>query len=197
MRGILASPGRSLALGAALTLVILVLWLVTAGADRIGFVSFLLRWLHVFAGIVWVGMVWFVNFIQLAALQETDDAGRATLLNSVAPRVAHTFRHASHTSLLTGVLLLVASGYVLDLGGRAGGLPSRALTLWGGTLGGVLMWAFVHFIISPNLKVVLGHTPGDADAKARARQQVTTYARWNLILAVPVTFAMVAAAHLH
>ena len=77
---ILASPGRSLAAGAAVTLVILALWLLTAGADRIGLLSFLLRWLHVFAGIVWVGMVWFVNFIQLVALQEADDAGRAALL---------------------------------------------------------------------------------------------------------------------
>jgi uncharacterized membrane protein len=154
----------------------------------------------VFAGIVWVGMVWFVNFIQLSALQEADDAGRATLLKLVVPRVAHTFRHASHMNVLTGAMLLVASGYLLDrlLFTSEVYIPSsRALSLWGGVLGGLLMWMFVHFIIWPNLKVVLGHTPGDADAKARAREQVRTYARWNLILSVPVTFVMVAAAHLY
>jgi uncharacterized membrane protein len=197
---ILASPGRSLAAGAGISVVILVLWLVTAGADRIGLVSFLLRWLHVFAGIVWVGMVWFVNFIQLVALQEADDAGRAALLKSVAPRVAHSFRHASHMSLLTGVLLLLASGYVLDRWLFAAEIsipPSRAISLWGGALGGLTMWAFAHFIIWPNLKVVLGHTRADAEATARARDQIRTYARWNLILSVPVTFAMVAAAHLY
>jgi uncharacterized membrane protein len=196
---ILASPGRSLAAGAAVTLVILALWLLTAGADRIGLLSFLLRWLHVFAGIVWVGMVWFVNFIQLVALQEADDAGRAALLKSVAPRVAHSFRHASHMSLLTGVLLLLAGGYLLDRWLFTAEVyipPARAMALWGGVLGGLLMWAFAHFIIWPNLKVVLGHTPGDAAATARAREQIKTYARWNLILSVPVTFTMVAAAHL-
>jgi uncharacterized membrane protein len=200
MTGILASPGRSLIAGGALTLLILSLWLVTAGTDRIGLVSFLLRWLHVFAGIVWVGMVWFVNFIQLVALQEADDSGRATLLKLVAPRVAHTFRHASHMSLLTGVLLLVASGYLLDrllFTSEVYIPPARAVSLWGGVFGGLVMWTFVHFIIWPNLKVVLGHTPGDADARARAREQVRTYARWNLILSVPVTFVMVAAAHLY
>jgi uncharacterized membrane protein len=200
MREILASPGRALAAGAVLTLLILVLWLASVGADRIGFVSFLLRWLHVFAGIVWVGMVWFVNFIQFVALQEADEAGRATLLKSIAPRVAHAFRHASHMSLLTGVLLLVASGYLLDRLLFASEVyipPSRAFLLWGGALGGVLMWIFVHFIIWPNLKLVLGLTPGDAEAKARAREQITTYARLNLILSVPVTFVMVAAAHLY
>jgi uncharacterized membrane protein len=200
MRSILASPGRSLTAGAASTLVILALWLVTVGADRIGFVSFLLRWLHVFAGIVWVGMIWFVNFIQLVALQEADDAGRATLLKSVAPRVAHTFRHASHMSLLTGALLVIASGYLFDrllFTSEVYIAPSRAILLWGGVLGGLLMWTFVHFIIWPNLKVVFGHTPADADAKARARERVRTYARWNLILSVPVTLVMVAAAHLY
>jgi uncharacterized membrane protein len=200
MREILASPGRALAAGAVLTLLILVLWLASVGADRIGFLSFLLRWLHVFAGIVWVGMVWFVNFIQFVALQEADEAGRATLLKSIAPRVAHAFRHASHMSLLTGVLLLVASGYLLDRLLFASEVyipPSRAFLLWGGALGGVLMWIFVHFIIWPNLKLVLGLTPGDAEAKARAREQITTYARLNLILSVPVTFVMVAAAHLY
>jgi hypothetical protein len=197
---ILASPGRSLAAGAAMTLVILVLWLLTAGADRIALLSFLLRWLHVFAGIVWVGMIWFVNFVQLVALQEADDAGRAVLLKSVAPRVAHSFRHASHMSLLSGVLLLVASGYLLDRWLFTAEVyipPSRAISLWGGVLGGLLMWTFAHFIIWPSLKVVLGHTPGDAEATARARNQIKTYARWNLILSVPVTFAMVAAAHLY
>jgi uncharacterized membrane protein len=58
------------------------------------------------------------------------------------------------------------------------------------------MWAFVNFVIWPSLKIVLGQTAGDADAKALARQTVKRYARLNLVLAVPVTFAMVSAAHL-
>ena len=199
MKDVLASPGWSLIAGFALTLLILVLWLVTASVDGIGFLSFLLRWLHVLAGIVWVGLIWFVNFIQLAALQEADDAGRAALLKSVVPRVGHAFRHASHMSVLTGAMLLVASGYLFGrvLFASEVYIPlSRAFLLWGGVLGGSLMWIFVHFIIWPNLKVVLGLTPGDSDAKAHAREQIRTYARLNLILSVPVTFVMVGAAHL-
>jgi uncharacterized membrane protein len=59
------------------------------------------------------------------------------------------------------------------------------------------MWALVNMLIWPSLKVVLGETPADADAKATARARVATFARVNLILSVPVIFAMVAAAHLY
>ncbi len=200
MNAITESAGRALAAGAVLTLVILIAWLALAGADPIGFISFLLRWLHVLAAMLWVGLIWFVNFIQLAALQQADEPGRRTLLSAVVPRVTHSFRHASHLTVLTGVLLLVTSGYLLDQLVFSTPVyipPLRNALIWAGTAGGLAMWAFVHFIIWPNLKVVLGETPAEPAAREQARAQVRTYARLNLVLAVPVTFVMVAAPHLH
>src|SRR6185312_6146357 len=90
------------------------LWLFNWGLDGIGFISLLLRWVHVLGGILWVGMIWFVNFIQFAALDEADDVGRNTLHRLVVPRVAHVFRHASHLTAVSGVLLLASTGYILD-----------------------------------------------------------------------------------
>jgi uncharacterized membrane protein len=200
MNAITESAGRALIAGAAVTLLILLLWLALAGVDGIGLLSFLLRWVHVLAAMLWVGMIWFVNVIQLAALQEADDPGRRTLMASIVPRVAHAFRHASHLTLLSGVLLLVASGYLLDWIVFSSPVyipPARSLLLWGGAAGGLLMWAFVHFIIWPNLRIVLGQVPAEPAAKEQARQQVKIFARLNLVLTVPVTFAMVAAPHLH
>ena len=200
MKAITETPARALLAGAAATALIVVLWLAIEGADGLGFVSFLLRWVHVFAGILWVGLIWFVNFIQLSALQSADDPGRRTLMTLVVPRVAHSFRHASHLTLVSGVLLLFTSGYLF------GSLvfptevyipPSRTLLVWLGVLGGLAMWAFVHFVIWPNLRIVLGEVPGDAAAKDRARQQIKTFAHLNLALSIPVTFLMVAAAHLY
>ena len=75
--------------------------------------------------------------------------------------------------------------------------PSRAWLLGSGVLGALAMWMFVHMYIWPNMQVVLGLRPGDADAKARARARVVLFARLNLVLTVPVTLAMVAAAHLY
>ncbi len=200
MKAMTDTPARALLTGAGLTAVIAVLWLAIEGADALGFISFLLRWVHVFAGILWVGLIWFVNFIQLSALQSADDAGRRSLMTLVVPRVAHSFRHASHLTLLSGVLLLFSSGYLLGsfvFPTEVYIPPSRTLLLWLGILGGLAMWAFVHFIIWPNLQIVLGQVPGDAAVKDQARQQIKIFARFNLILSIPVTFLMVAAAHLY
>lgn len=200
MNAITGSAGRALAAGGVLTLVILIAWLAFAGADAIGFVSFLLRWLHVVGAMVWVGLIWFVNFVQLGALQQADEPGRRTLMTSVVPRVAAAFRHASHLTLLTGLLLLVTTGYIFNdlvFSTPVYVAPARAVLLWLGAIGGLAMWAFVHFIIWPNLRILLGETSADDQVKDKARQQVRTFARLNLILALPVTFAMVAAAHLY
>ena len=72
--------------------------------------------------------------------------------------------------------------------------PLRNLLLWGGVFGGLAMWVFVQFFIAPSLKVVLGHATGD---EAAARGRVRTFARLNLVLGLPVTAVMVAAAHLY
>jgi uncharacterized membrane protein len=200
MNAILATPGRVLIAGGVVTLPILVLWIAVAGVDAIGFTSFILRWLHVVGAMLWVGMIWFVNFIQFAALADADEPGKSAIMKSVVPRVAASFRHASHLTILSGVLLLITSGYLLDRIVFTSSVyipPLRNILLWGGTLGGVAMWAFVHFIIWPNLKVVLGPVQADPAQTAHAREQLRTYARLNLLLAVPVTFVMVAAAHLY
>ena len=98
------------------------------------------------------------------------------------------------------MLLLVTSGYLLDRLVFASPVyvpPLRNLLLWGGVVAAMAMYMFVHMMIWPGLRKVLGIEQADADQVAAARAKVAVYARWNLILAVPVTVAMVAAAHLY
>ena len=200
MNDILNSPLKSFCAGLTLSLFALVAWIALGGGDSIGLVSFLLRWVHVFAAILWVGMIWFVNFIQMAAIRDADDAGKAAIHKLIVPKVANTFRHASHAVLLSGILLLISSGYLLDRLVFTSSVyvpPLRHALLWSGAVAGIAMWAIVHFKLWPNIKIVTGHSPSDADGKARARDTVRIYARINLILAVPVTFVMIAAAHLY
>ncbi len=194
----LATPAKALTLGVAASLALLVVALMGSGIDRLGLVSVLLRWLHVGAGIVWLGMVWFVNLIQLVAIAEAEQPARGAILRHIVPRVALTFRHASHITVATGVLLLFTSGY---LGGSfvyssAVFIPtSRNILMWTGVLGAMAMYMFVHMMIWPGLRMVLGIDKAEPEAVAAARAKVATYARWNLVLSVPVTLAMVAAAH--
>ena len=194
----LATPGKALTLGAIVAALLLLVALAGSGIDRIGLVALLLRWLHIGGGIVWLGMVWFVNWIQLLAVAEADQPARGAIMKHIVPRVALTFRNASHLTVATGALLLFTSGY---LGGSlvyssAVFIPtSRNILLWAGTLGALAMYMFVHMMIWPGLRKVLGIETADAEAVAAARAKVATYARWNLVLSVPVTLAMVAAAH--
>ena len=109
MGSFLSSPMRALGVGLAISVAIIVIWAVFSPVDRIGFTSFLLRWLHVFSGMIWVGMIWFVNFIQLSAVAEAEPPARAGIMKLVVPRVATTFRHFSHLTIISGVLLVSRS----------------------------------------------------------------------------------------
>lgn len=200
MKDILASPGRSLLAGLALSVAIVVGWVVSAGVDIASLLGFLVRWTHIFSVIIWLGMIWFVNFIQLVALAEADQPARAAILKHIVPRVATTFRHTSHLAVASGAILLVTSGYLfgsLSYGSPVEVATTRNVVLWGGVLGAMVMYMLVHMMIWPGLRLVLGIDSGSAEQIADARARVATYARWNLILAVPVTVAMVAAAHLY
>jgi uncharacterized membrane protein len=200
MEPVFSSPRASLAAGLAVAVAVLVVWVLAAGVDGFGLLSFLIRLVHIVAAMVWVGLVVFVNFVQLVALQATDDQGREFLHKAIVPNVAWWFRHASTLAVLSGVLLLVTTGYLLPNLVYGAGVyvpPSRAWLIGAGVLGGLAMWMFVHMYIWPSMQVVLGLRAGDVDAKVRARARVITFARLNLVLAVPVTLAMVAAAHLY
>ncbi len=198
MKPIFDSPVKAAIAGLGLSVLLLAVWCFGSGIDALGFTSMLVRIVHVLAAVLWVGMIWFVNFVQLAAIAESDDAGRATLLKLVVPRVAAIFRHASHLTLASGIALLVATGYLLERWVFKSAVyipPLKSGMLYGAIIAATVMWALVHFVIWPNLQIVLGAVPGDAAAKADARHRVRIAARVNLVLALPVTCIMVAVAH--
>lgn len=196
----LTSARTALIWGFVICAAILGIWLMGSTVDPLGLFSFLARFVHVLAGIVWVGMIWFVNFIQLAAVQEADDAGRAALMKLVVPRVAATFRMASHLTLASGVVLLVATGYLLDRWVFLSAVyipPLKIMLLMIGVAAAVVMWVLAHMVIWPSLRILMGEVTADEAGRTVARNRVRTYARVNLMLAIPVTFVMVAAAHLY
>lgn len=200
MQSIIDSPRATLAVGAAIAAAILVIWLIAAGADGLALTAFLVRLGHVVAAMVWIGLIVFVNFVQLVVLGAADEVQRSFLHKAVVPRVAWWFRHASTVAVLSGILLLILSGYLLPTviyGASVFMPPARVLLLWGGVIAALAMWMFVHMYIWPNMQVVLGLRAGDDTAKAAARGRVILFARLNLLLSLPVILAMVAAAHLY
>jgi len=200
MPSILDNPRTSLGVGVALCALILIAWLLAAGADGLALAAFLVRLLHVLAAMLWIGLIFFVNFVQLVVLRTADEAQRSFLHKAVVPRVAWWFRHASTAAVVTGLLLLLLGGYLLPALIYGTGVympPARVLLLWGGVIAALAMWMFVHMYIWPNMQVVLGLRAADDATKAAARVRVILFARLNLLLSLPVVFAMVAAAHLY
>ena len=200
MDSIYSSPKNAAAVGGLIALVMGLIWLGYSGAEWFDVISFLIRWVHVLAGIVWVGLVFFVNYIQLVAMYEVDAMERGFIMRVIGARTAWWFRQASHLSVLSGLLLLVMTGYLLPslFYGDSGVFwpVARLVMIWSGVVGGLTMWVFVHMFIWPNLQVMSGARPGDDDARARARIKVRNYARANLILSIPVVLAMMGVAHL-
>jgi uncharacterized membrane protein len=197
---VIDNPRLSLATGFVLAGLLLAGALTGAGGDPWSVTSLVLRFLHVLAAMVWIGLGFFVNFVQLAVLRAADDQGRAFLGKHVIPAVAWWFRYASTATVITGALLLVAAGYVwpsLVYGSDVYVMPARAWLLWSGVIGGLVMLMFVHMYIWPAMQVVLGLRPADPGTTGRARDRVVLFARLNLIIALPVTLAMLAAAHLY
>jgi uncharacterized membrane protein len=148
----------------------------------------LARAAHVFAAMVWVGLIWFVNMIQLRALAAADPAERVAITTHIVPQVAAQFRLAANITLLSGIGLVALSAVT-------GARPLGSLWLWIGIAGGTAMVGLVHAKISPTLRTVLDPAITDEAVKNDARGRLRFYARCNLLLALPVTLAMLAAAH--
>jgi uncharacterized membrane protein len=200
MQRMIDSPQAALTAGLAIAALLLLAWIAAAGADAFAFLVFLVRLLHVLAAMVWIGMIVFVNFVQLVVLGAADEQTRGYLHEAMVPRVAWWFRHASTVAVASGALMLFLSGYLLPslvYGTSVYVPPGRAALLWAGVVAALAMWMLVHMYIWPNMQVVLGMRPGTADAKVEARARVIKFARLNLVLSLPVTLAMVAAAHLY
>jgi uncharacterized membrane protein len=199
MESLLTSPWKAVAAGLVCAALLFVLHLVQGGAVDWAFWAFLLRWIHVLAAIVWIGLVWFVNFVQLPAIYETDDAGRAVILQQIAPNVAWWFRHTATLTLVAGFALAHFNGYLLEaltIGAIDGFAVPKHVVLGIGIWLGIVMWVFVWAVIWPNMKPLIGIVPAEPETKLTARRKVRNFARKNLILSVPVTFAMVAAQNL-
>jgi uncharacterized membrane protein len=200
VRRILENSRTSLAVGLIIAAAMLVLWMALAGSDALSLISFLIRLLHILAAAVWIGLMVFVNFVLLAPVRAANGESGESLYRAVAPGVGWWLRQASTGAVASGGLLLLSMGYLLPtlVYGSGVYVPlARAVLIWSAVPGALAMWMFVHMYMWPAMLVVLGLRPGDAEAKARAALRVAAFARLNLLIMLPVSFAMIAAAHLY
>lgn len=148
------------------------------------------RWIHIMAGIMWIGLLYYFNFVQVAALKDaTADGTNAGITKHIAPRALFYFRWAALVTWLAGAALLGARfvpAFTLQ--------PSAAYIGLGAWLGTIMLFN-VWGLIWPNQKKILGMKPATDAEKATARRVAFLASRTNTMLSIPMLFFMGVGAH--
>ena len=148
--------------------------------------EFIFRWAHVLFGLVWIGMLYYFNFVQTEYFKEAEAEAKADAMKKLAPRALWWFRWGAMFTFLTGLYLLYAIGAHNNLMGQS--------IIWIGALAGILMFLNVWLIIWPKQQVVLGLKHGDGPAAAA---KAGLASRTNTLLSGPMLFGMLGSKHLY
>ncbi|HEX2759472.1 MAG TPA: urate hydroxylase PuuD [Rhizomicrobium sp.] len=173
------------------------------GFNGMVFELFLLRWLHVAAGVMWIGLLWYFNFVQIPTMPKVPDELKKGVSGYIAPEALFWFRWAAMVTIILGVILALRNGYLVEaytLGAVEGFSNPKNIMIGIGMWLGTIMWFNVWFVIWPNQQKALniaGKYPDlPAADKAAAGKTAMIFSRVNTLLSVPMLFCMVAAMHL-
>jgi len=180
----------------------------TQGFDAFGFELFLLRFLHITCGVMWIGLLWYFNFVAAPTMPKIPDELKPALGRYITPEALFWFRWSAMGTILLGLILALRNHYLLeamtlDFSEGAQGWPvvPKYLAIGVGMWLGTIMWFNVWFVIWPNQQKALnigGKYPDLAPAdKAAAAKAAGMFSRINTLLSVPMLFSMVAASHLY
>lgn len=159
---------------------------------------FLLRWFHFLAGITWIGLLYYFNFVQTPFVAETEPAVRSGVTQKLVPRALWWFRWGAMFTIITGWIYLLH--HWVGKVGFAAGVGAWAILLGG--IMGTIMWANVWFVIWPKQKIVIQNAldtaagrPANPEAAA-ALARAGLASRTNVVFSIPMLFYMGAAMHL-
>jgi uncharacterized membrane protein len=203
LASILQSIEKTLAAGLVLVVVVIILFGLISGAwirlDGQWWFDFVFRWLHIFFGILWIGILYYFNFVQTPSMPKIPAEQRPAITKVIAPEALFYFRWAALLTVVTGLIVAIGKGYFVNaitLGIVKTGVTGAGAIGLGMWLG--LIMAFnVWFIIWPNQQKALSLTPtpvSDAD-KATAGRIAGQASRINFMLSIPMLFCMAAQSH--
>jgi uncharacterized membrane protein len=188
MSSILTSLGRTVLAG----FVLLALIILALGANLSSIeLPFLFRWIHVMVGIMWIGLLWYFNFVQIPSMPKIPDEQKPAIGKVIAPTALFWFRWAALFTVVSGLILSILNGYAHQAFTLQAPFRAIGLGMWI-----ALVMAFnVWFIIWPNQKRALGIVAVEPDAKAKSARIAMLTSRINTILSVPMLFLMSAQSH--
>ena len=162
------------------------------------FWSWLFRYLHVLAGVMWIGLLWYLYFVQIPSMPKIPDEQKPAIGKVIAPAVLFWFRWAAFATIVTGLIVAYLNGYVhqaMVLGIGSGGGKNTAIGI--GMWLGLIMAFNVWFIIWPNQKKALGIVECSPEEKPKAAKTAMLTSRINTLLSLPMLLSMVMAQNLY
>ena len=191
MGAIFQSLGRTVLAG------VVILAIMMAAANTFGMMgshvywTFFMRWLHILSGVMWIGLLWYFNFVQTPSMPQIPDEQKPAVSKVIAPRALFWFRWSALSTVVTGLLLSAMLGYIV----QALTLQPGARAIGAGMWFALVMAFNVWFIIWPNQKKALGIVQVDATAKAAAAKMAGMASRFNTMLSIPMLYCMAAQSH--
>jgi len=168
--------------------------------NNLVFWSFLFRWLHVVSGVMWIGLLWYFNFVQIPSMPMIPDTEKPAITKVIAPAALFWFRWGAMATLATGLILAWLNGYLLDamsLGAVNEFLVAKNTAIGIGMWLGIVMWFNVWFVIWPNQKKALGFVDASPEEKTASARTAMLFSRTNTLLSIPMLFAMVSAQNIY
>tara|TARA_Y100001970_G_C14239493_1_gene863990 strand:- start:1639 stop:2241 length:603 start_codon:yes stop_codon:yes gene_type:complete len=162
------------------------------------FWSWLFRFIHVVVAIMWIGLLWYFNFVQIPNMPKIPDEQKPAIGKVIAPAALFYFRWAALLTIISGLILGYLNGYLhesMTLGIGSGGGRNTAIGI--GMWLGLIMAFNVWFVIWPNQKRALGIVECDPDKKAKSAKTAMLFSRTNTLLSLPMLLSMVAAQNLY
>jgi uncharacterized membrane protein len=190
----LEDPFQTAGVGFALAAVLIVVFLSLSGvgAGDVDWVGMLFRWIHFIAGVTWIGILYFFNYVNAGFLKSLDGPTKNIVIPKLMPSALNYFRHGATITVLAGIGLYL---YLYSKGGTG------AMALGIGGLLGIIMMANVHAIIWPNQKKIIAAvsaaaqgTPAPPEMAQWGRAALLA-SRVNVMLSIPMLFFMGAGSH--
>jgi uncharacterized membrane protein len=190
MGAIFQSLGRTVTAGVVLLILLVAVVVgITGTPVRVdhAWTTFFMRWLHVLSGVMWIGLLWYFNFVQIPSMPKIPDEHKPAIGKVIAPTALFWFRWAALATVVTGALLAGMMGYLV----RALTLQTPAVAIGIGMWLALVMAFNVWFIIWPNQKKALGIVQVAPEEKTKAARLAMLASRFNTMFSIPMLYMMV------
>lgn len=202
MTVLLSNLRNAVITGTVLAMLLVVFYVMSGGAFDANYARFFFRWVHVLSGVMWIGLLWYFNFVQIPTMPSIPDEQKPAIGKYIAPNALWWFRWGAMSTIVTGIIVASLNGYIVNAltFGLTDGFVLNHTLIGIGMWMGLIMWFNVWFVIWPNQQKALNienkYPDLAADAKAASARTAMLFSRTNTVLSIPMLFAMVGAQNL-